>query len=253
MKSAYLSALFSLNHQFSHVIQSLVVFTFHSINVAFIISQLCSAMFTDLFINSKTVPVLRGVAIISEVRRTEMYYIQSRSSLYTEYTNCVGPRKHSNTLALKDDFIFRFRIWPAAMKTWMIIYCNAVLLPFLHKNQSNHVTWMWWSLLLETKTLSWKHSEPQKSCFSIDCCDQSWIFSIITPALSHDPSEIILMCWFVQTKFHINFLMISSQHCCPFMSPLLSSIEGNSYAGCRFSLWISAWAENLPPIWFAQA
>ncbi len=154
MKSAYLSALFSLNHQFSHVIQSLVVFTFHSINVAFIISQLCSAMFTDLFINSKTVPVLRGVAIISEVRGTEMYYIQSRSSLYTEYTSCVGPRKHSNTLALKDDFIFRFRIWPAAMKTWMIIYCNAVLLPFLHKNQSNHVTWMWWSLLLETKTLS---------------------------------------------------------------------------------------------------
>ncbi len=37
------------------------------------------------------------------------------------------------------------------MKTRMIIYCNAVLSPFLRKNQSNHVTWMSSSLSLETK------------------------------------------------------------------------------------------------------
>ncbi len=54
------------------------------------------------------------------------------------------------------------------MKTWMAIYCNAVLSsPFLRKNPSKHVTWMWWSLLLETKTTSWKHSEPRKRhCFA---------------------------------------------------------------------------------------
>ncbi len=33
-------------------------------------------------------------------------------------------------------------------------------------------------------------------------CDQSWIFSIITPvSVSHDPSEIILICWFAQETF----------------------------------------------------
>ncbi len=39
-------------------------------------------------------------------------------------------------------FYFHFRIWSTAMKTQMTIYCNAVLSPFLCKNQSNHVTWM---------------------------------------------------------------------------------------------------------------
>ncbi len=31
-------------------------------------------------------------------------------------------------------FWFRFRIWSTAMKRWMIIYCNAMLSPFLRKN-----------------------------------------------------------------------------------------------------------------------
>ncbi len=55
-----------------------------------------------------------------------------------------APETPGGPLALKDDLIIvLFWIWPLAMKTWMIIYCNAALSPFLCKNQSNHVTWMW--------------------------------------------------------------------------------------------------------------
>ncbi len=37
---------------------------------------------------------------------------------------------------------FHFSFVLAAMETWMIIYCNAVLSPFSRTNLSNHVTWM---------------------------------------------------------------------------------------------------------------
>ncbi len=37
------------------------------------------------------------------------------------------------------------------MKTWMLISFNAVLSPFLRKNQSTHVMWMSYSLLLKKK------------------------------------------------------------------------------------------------------
>ncbi len=69
---------------------------------------------------------------------------QRRSSLHAEYASCVGPPKTpGGPLALKDVFILvSFWIWQEAMKTWMIIYCNVALSPFLRKNLSNHVTWM---------------------------------------------------------------------------------------------------------------
>ncbi len=76
---------------------------------------------------------------------------QSRSSLYAEYTRCPCSQRW-----------FHLSFVLAAMETWMIIYCNAVLSPFLRKNLSNNVTWMSSSLLLETKTRSWKHSERRK-------------------------------------------------------------------------------------------
>ncbi len=48
-----------------------------------------------------------------------------------------GPRNTRGPLALKDVLIFvSLWIWPAAMKIRMIIYCNAVLSPFLREKQS---------------------------------------------------------------------------------------------------------------------
>ncbi len=53
-----------------------------------------------------------------------------------------GPETPGGPLALKEDFILvSFWVGPAAMKTWMIIYCNVVLSPFLCEKQSNNVTW----------------------------------------------------------------------------------------------------------------
>ncbi len=83
------------------------------------------------------------IKTISDGLYTPLWCDQSRCSLYAEYASCVRPPKHQGPLALKGEFILvSFWIWPAAMKAWMIIYCNAVLSPFLRKNQSNHVTWM---------------------------------------------------------------------------------------------------------------
>ncbi len=50
------------------------------------------------------------------------------------------------------------------MKTWMLIYCNAVLSLFPCKI-SQSVTWMSQSLLLETETTSWKHNEQEEMLF----------------------------------------------------------------------------------------
>ncbi len=76
----------------------------------------------------------------SELTYNVIMPTQSRSSLYTEYTSCVEPPKHQGPPSSQREF--HFLIWPAAMKTWMIIYCNAVLSPFLCEKQSNHVMWM---------------------------------------------------------------------------------------------------------------
>ncbi len=58
----------------------------------------------------------------------------------------------------------------------------------------------WWVLLL-------------KNILSniIDFCDQSWIFSIITP-VSHDPSEIILICWFTAQKTFLIIINTENSH-----------------------------------------
>ncbi len=54
-----------------------------------------------------------------------------------------APETPGGPLALKYVLILVwFWIWPAAMKTWIMIYCNAVLSPFLRNNLSNHVTWL---------------------------------------------------------------------------------------------------------------
>ncbi len=60
-------------------------------------------------------------------------------SPYTQNMQAAkGPRNTWGPLALKDVFILvSVWIWPAAMKTWMIIYCNAVLSPFLCEKQSS--------------------------------------------------------------------------------------------------------------------
>ncbi len=105
---------------------------------------------------------------------------QSRSSLYAEYAS----PKHQGAPLLSKMISSNFRIWPAVIKTWMIIDCNAVLSRILHKNLSNRVTWMSYSLLLETKTMSWKHSEPRKRhCFSSAIRDgqMRFIHSFIPP------------------------------------------------------------------------
>ncbi len=57
-------------------------------------------------------------------------FTQNRSSLQAEYTNCLGPLKHQGPPCSQK----WFRIWPAVMKTWMIIYFNAVrCLPYYVK------------------------------------------------------------------------------------------------------------------------
>ncbi len=62
------------------------------------------------------------------------------------------------------NFSFVFEFVQRLLKTWMII---SFLSPSLRKHQSNDVTWMSYSLLLETKESSWKRTEPQKRyCFS---------------------------------------------------------------------------------------
>ncbi len=47
-------------------------------------------------------------------------YLQSRSSLYTEHKSCMGPETPGAPL-LWFHFSCGFWIWPAAIKTWMII------------------------------------------------------------------------------------------------------------------------------------
>ncbi len=65
-------------------------------------------------------------------------------------------------LALKDDFILVLFLNLASGYENMndhFFLCRKALLAFLHKNQSNHVTWMSYSLLLETKKTSWKRTK----------------------------------------------------------------------------------------------
>ncbi len=89
-----------------------------------------------------------------------------------------APETPGDPLALKYDLILVvFFIMPTAMKTWWFIVMQYGRRPFYVTNLSNHVTWMWWSLLLETKTMSWKHSEPRKRhCFVSAIQDREMCF-----------------------------------------------------------------------------
>ncbi len=55
-----------------------------------------------------------------------------------------APKTPRGPIALKDGFILvLFWIWPTAMKTWMIIYCNAVLSSAFQCKHLSNVTSMW--------------------------------------------------------------------------------------------------------------
>ncbi len=55
-----------------------------------------------------------------------------------------APETPRGPIALKDGFILvLFWIWPTAMKTWMIIYCNAVLSSAFQCKHLSNVTSMW--------------------------------------------------------------------------------------------------------------
>lgn len=119
---------------------------------------------------------------------------------------------------------------------------EALFAEFIYKKYIKEVLWF---LFFDWKSIhpigSWRQCK-------IKSCDSSGVIPILLKLY------VLLLVLFTNSmKLQINFLMIFTQHCsCPFVSPLLCSIEGNTYAGCRFSLWISTWAENLPPIWFAH-
>ncbi len=76
--------------------------------------------------------------------------------------------KHQGTPLLSKmiSFEFLFLNWPAAMKTWMLIYCNALLSPFLHKMYSAFFTFN-----TTTEEPLTKAPNPQllPGCHRIDC------------------------------------------------------------------------------------
>ncbi len=85
-----------------------------------------------------------------------LHHVQSRSSLYTEYASCIGPPKHQGPPCSQR--VFTFFVWPENSN---LFECGA-LSPSLHKNQSNRVTWMSYSLAKKTKKTSWKRTESWK-------------------------------------------------------------------------------------------
>ncbi len=88
---------------------------------------------------NKHTPTQKGLAPIL-IAPPHIYeaYAQSRSSLFAEYASCVGPPKHQGALLISKRFSFSF--------------INAVRChPLYVKSRSNHVTWMSYSLLHETK------------------------------------------------------------------------------------------------------
>ncbi len=72
-----------------------------------------------------------------------------------------APETPGGPLALKDvSILVSFWVWPAVMKTWMIIYFNAVRCHALPcKNQSNQVTWMLYSFLTRVESVPIRRRE----------------------------------------------------------------------------------------------
>ncbi len=110
-------------------------------------------MFSSLSVSQKRWGEEKGVLILA--------LSQSRSSLYTGYTSCVGPPKHQG--ALKDVFILVLFLNLASgyeNKNDHLFLFSGALSSSIRKNQSNHVTWMSYSLLLLQK----KRIESVRSC-----------------------------------------------------------------------------------------
>ncbi len=102
-------------------------------------------MFSSLSVSQKRWGEEKGVLILA--------LSQSRSSLYTGYTSCVGPPKHQG--ALKDVFILVLFLNLASgyeNKNDHLFLFSGALSSSIRKNQSNHVTWMSYGLLLLQKT-----------------------------------------------------------------------------------------------------
>ncbi len=88
---------------------------------------------------------------------------QSWSSLYAEYTSCVGPPKHQGARLCSQRGIrlVSFLKLASGYENMNDQYFNAVSChPLYVKNHSNHVTWTSYSLLHETQ----KKNEPRKRC-----------------------------------------------------------------------------------------
>ncbi len=82
---------------------------------------------------------------------------QSRSSLYAEYTSCVGPPKHQGArLCSQRGFhLVSFLKLASGYENMNDQYFNAVSChPLYVKNHSNHVTWTSYSLLHETPKIT---------------------------------------------------------------------------------------------------
>ncbi len=90
---------------------------------------------------------------------------RGRSSLYAEYASYAGPPKHQGPPYSQRFFYILVSFWSLARgyenRNDHTFECST-LSPSLQKNQSNYVTWISYSLLLEKKKQSWKYTESWK-------------------------------------------------------------------------------------------